>query len=182
MKKLLKSTLVLALTCGIAGAIGIEWGVTGLTLDDNLASTQSPANYGSALDQYVLQLVFVGDGTATEGIYNTISAVQTGSIPQIPFEQTGVVQGSANVTQAGTYVMLIYNNYGGYYALSSTLGGEMIAGSYLVVTQEEIDLGVGTRELYLTNGAVYQGALVPEPSTAALALAGIALLFRRRKG
>lgn len=182
MKNLFNTILVFALTCGIASAIGISWSATALELNENPVNTTgiSP-NYGTSLDDFVLQLVFVGDGTFDrDGNYKILNPIQTGTIPQIPFEQAGKVQGLANVNQAGTYVMLLYNNHGGYYALSDMQGGEQVANSSVALTGNDIDLGVGFETLTVTC-PTYQGALVPEPSTAALALAGIALLFRRKR-
>lgn len=80
--------------------------------------------------------------------------------------------------------MLLYNNYGGYFALSDSVGGSILASSYITLSQAQLDdefANVSTESLGILGGSVYKGALVPEPSTAALALAGIALLFRRKR-
>lgn len=190
MKNLSKIILVFALTFGIAGAIGIEWNVTGLTLDGELANTTGKGgtltpNYGTSLGDFVLQLVYVGnaidlDGSVVDenGHYKSFSVVQTGTIPPFGGEQVGVVQGYTTATAAGTYVLLLYNNNGGYWALSSTENGTTpLASSFDLTGEESI---VGTKEFFLP-GTAYKGALVPEPSTAALALAGLAMLFRRKR-
>lgn len=189
MKNLLKIILVFTLTCGIAGAIGIEWNVTGLTLNGQLANTTGKGgtltpNYGTQLDRFVLQLVYVGNAVDLfdeDGHYKTMTVVQTGTIPPFGGEQVGVVQGSTSVTAAGTYVLLLYNNYGGYWALSNTSDGATPLASSFTLTGAESE--IATQDFFMTgiNGAAYKGALVPEPSTAALALAGLAMLFRRKR-
>lgn len=187
MKKTIQSAIALALLCGYAGAIGIDWGVDNLYLPGTPDALASSTTYGTGAGNYILQLVYVGDGGMTTGgdgvsRYNTFTVVDTGSPATVPFEVPGSVSGSADVDVAGTYVMLLYNNNGGYYSLSSVQNGQTAVSpaSYSVTTA---DLQNPTKDhtYTVTSGNVYKGELVPEPSTTALALAGVALLFRRRR-
>jgi hypothetical protein len=74
-------------------------------------------------------------------------------------------------------MMFLYNNYGGYYSLSGTIPDPLVITSTMLAEPYNFE---GT-SFQATSGDVYRGALVPEPGTTALALAGVALLFRRRK-
>lgn len=180
MKKILSSTVAFALLCGTAGAIGIEWGVDNLYLPGTPDALATDSTYGTDVGKYVLQLVWVGENSTyfqNGKLLDGYTVAGSADLATQPAVVPGSVSGSTETTTAGTYMMFLYNNYGGYYSLSGTIPDPLVITSTMLAEPYKFE---GT-SFQATSGDVYRGALVPEPGTTALALAGVALLFRRRK-
>ena len=191
MKKLFYSVLALAMTCGFAGAIGIDWGTSLLYLGpDSNPSLANADTYGTGSGDLVLRLMFIGDKSTTAGgAYDTFQVIDTGTLATTPMVQPGVVQGTVSVapttytgdsTYDGYYMMALYDTTAQkYYSISSSSISQVAVDPMLHVTATE-DYESYT---YSITTAVYKGTqiIVPEPGTAALALAGIAMLFRRKR-
>ncbi len=192
MKKILFSLLTVALTCGFASAIGIDWGADQLyigTTDSHLIADSG--NYGIGAGKFQLLLMFIGNADAasvTVSDLGSLSGVDAGTLGVLP-GQGGLVQGTASVGSStinevstwatgANYLMVLYNTSSGNYYHLTTATGNTTPISALSVSG--ISLGTESFEYFVP--VAYQGAqIVPEPSTAALAIAGLALLFRRKR-
>ncbi len=193
MKKILSSLLTVALTCGFASAIGIDWGADELyigTTDSYLIADSE--NYGTGSGQFQLLLMFIGTANAADVTLSDLSSLAPGAVPGSPGVlpgQEGLVQSTASVgestinevstwTTGAKYLMVLYNTTSGnYFHLTTDTGNTTPIGALSV---SGITLGTESFEYFVP--VAYQGAqIVPEPSTAALAIAGLALLFRRKR-
>ena len=187
MKKLLTlAALVAAVT---TQAASIQWAFSGITTSakqiKNYAGTAMTgtlylilSDSASALEGATSQSAFE---TALEGITLGTAAVASGKI-----SSTTVVNSSAlTAVEAGgpkyTFAVVVFDPTNAYYYLSGTkeqyaydAGAETPSPTSITFTANDIG------ETYRNNNNI-TWSFVPEPSTAALALAGLALLLKRRK-
>ena len=177
-------SLVAILLCGIASASTVNWSLAGKSF------TTSDGSNARAKGYYVTVFLY-SDYDAVMSAVSSLSAPPTET--QVSAIST-YVQGSGTTTAAGAS--------GGDFTLSDTTypsittvdlfmiawDSNAISGAenYLVSEKVQSDAYSGTDNP--TNMGAFTSAsytkswtAVPEPSTAALALAGLALLIRRRK-
>lgn len=195
----MKTKLALAALCALlvnsASAAAFQWTATGVTFDGSrLASSSAVTGY----------LIFLGNG----GSYDSSYSIDTSSTASSVLSAVGTEVNSANTTTkagklAGTYsfgfengeqtngdvfaLMLVYAASDATYVnLSSqtyTLSGladDTSAGDTAAFTFSWSTAAEGTTSVGSGSGWT-QVPVVPEPSTAALALAGLVLLLKRRK-
>ena len=186
MKKLL-SLLAVGLLATQASAISISWQLAGVSFDG--------ATLKSAGSEFVASLVYLGPSGSLADSYDISSIESTLDIVKSSTSTTskGVNTGSYDIPVADpsangdVYAMLLsYTTEGKtYYNLSSslfTVSG--IADATSGLDQYKIPSGSQNYTTAADSSTIKAGGgwtAVPEPSTAALALAGLALLLKRRK-
>jgi hypothetical protein len=176
-----------------ASATQIAWGSTGALFNDQ---TQMTTKNGYSTSAY---LVYLGDSTATWDSFDIASFVSDTS--------SAVGAKTANAAGAVSYAKDNYiftvgdtipnnapakiadgnSNFGVVFISSGTGWGDeqthYFTSEVTTFSTSGSDYSAAT-ETFTTAPAVAQGSswqTVPEPSTAALALAGLALLLKRRK-
>ena len=191
----MKKALTILLLCGLvssASAVAISWSLTGVAFGGN--TLKSDQNFTASL-------VYIGNGASLASSYDpaTISTeletVATATGTTAKGAQTGSY--AIPAPESGDYTSLNGNVYAlllsyadsasgkTYYNLGSetfTISGVADATSSLNVYKPAASsFSYGSSS---DSGSVSPGGgwvAVPEPSTAALALAGLALLLKRRK-
>ena len=177
------TALMLALFCGVASAATVNWSIdrksfttsdgsseraggyfVQLFLYDNYSEVMSivqswtaPVSDASALDTYVLSTGTTGSTGAVASNFTTTEPAGT------TFTLFAIAWDAASVAGAENYLV-----------------SDTVSSDAYVAPDNPTNVGKFTSASYSSSSWTAVSA-VPEPSTAALALAGLALLIRRRK-
>ena len=186
MKKTLLALLVTVVSATVASGASIKWTIGG-ALD---ASANIDTDVGSFVLAYIGTTGGEGVDAATfnAGVGSSYSVVDTGSWTDFynSRRDTYNVAKSTTVDDVAnaTYQIFYLNN--GVYSLvndpmqvTAAISIDATTGAASVTAYANGTAGGSTA--YAAGGSTTTIASVPEPSTAALALAGLALLLRRRK-
>ena len=183
--KHIAATLLLAFTCAVAGASQVNWSLASKSFTTSDGASERAKGY------YVTVFLY-SDYDAVMSAISSLSAPPTDT--QVSAVST-YIQGSATTAATGaasgrfelsdtTYPSITTVDLFMVAWDASAIGS---AENYLVSEKVQSDAYSGTDNPTNMGGftsASYSGkswTAVPEPSTAALALAGLALLLKRRK-
>ena len=183
MKRIL-ATIALVAMCSAASAATISWSIAAKAFGTSDGSSERAASYYVSVflyDNYDSVVSALGTlGSAAESSISTISSYEQSNGTTA---KTGMASGNFTTTEAsGTTIQLFM------VAFDATSIGS--ASNYLISDAVASDAYAGTdvptNQGKFTNASFSSSswtpiAAVPEPSTAALALAGLALLIKRRK-
>ena len=198
MKKL-ATLAVLAALATSAQAASIMWGFGGkVYLNDGTSTvlgTESTAP-AVAAGSY-LALVYLGQNVTS---YNLSDITAAKVVDQMDYGITTTGKSSAigkwspntktyddtTMTSGASFTVLFYNgatsSFDYIYALSGSDKGDAFNSNIVTVTSD--NMAIANASIMSTGSATTAGVAVvavPEPSTAVLALAGLALLLKRRK-
>jgi len=189
MKKLL-TIAVIAFVAGAASAVTMQWGTASAVKfnGSNLKSNSGVTGYlvaATALSTYAVDESF--DASKVGTVLD--SKNKTAATSKITNVWTGI---DTDVYKNGdTFAVLLkYETVeDGKNVTYWNLAKDLVTMTGMVVdpptnaaeTSAEFNYGFGTDPTLKSNGGWVKAIPVPEPATGALALAGIALLFRRRK-
>ena len=183
MKKLL--TLALVGIAGMASAVTMQWGGSKIAFDGNtLKSDTKVTGYLIALDSFSESYTLTDSFSASDIGVQVDMKEKTSAVGKL----TGVWSiDTTKYDNGSTFAVLL--KYTGasdgktYYNLSSDLvemsGMATDPPANAANTESSFSYSTSSSSGKLTKGGGWTA--VPEPSTAALALAGLALLLKRRK-
>ena len=189
MKKLLTlAALVAAVT---TQAASIQWTFSGIT-----TSAKQIKDYTGTAMNGTLYLILSKDASSLSGA--TSKSAFEEALDDITLGTTTVTSGKVSGTTVVnstaltavedngpkyTFQVVVYDPANSYYYLSATKTEYAYDASAETPSPTSISFGFNdVGETYRNNGNIaWSPAAVPEPSTAALALAGLALLLKRRK-
>ena len=174
MKKFLAFSAAVAIVASLQ-ANTIEWSLPALTdgngkgidytLDDIVfISTASPTSYDSTSGKIT--------GTTPSGSNTSIDGSESGDT-----EKYLVGLWEDSLTGGGDYYMAYKGSDGTFYALAGDSGAVTVTAP---ASSDPLIPGSGSGKVFLADSS-NTVKIVPEPATAVLALAGIAMLIRRRK-
>ena len=191
MKKLLGITLV-AMLATISQAASITWGSNGTT-DRFLQDVDGGVTSANRLPkESIICLIYLGTGTSVT-FDNKLESYSEETIGDAI--SGGTVYTTGALTAGGTYSKTFggtewtTDKLNGNYAIlyfNATSWDDIKKGTEFGITTDVTSVSLAaendqTGKASLKNNVGLTGVIVPEPSTAALALAGLALLLKRRK-
>ena len=197
MKRLASTFVIIAAFAASASAASIAWGFgkqvylnSGLDSNATLATESSltapSGSYlalvylGQNVDSYVL-----GDITEADVVDSIDYGVATSGKNIGKWNPTGKTYDDLSMESGASFTVLFYNgsSFDYVYALDGETKGTAYDSNILTVSAAQMEIASGN--IYATTGSTISGVVtvpaIPEPATAALALAGVAMLFRRRK-
>lgn len=200
MNKTLSIILACAMGLSISSAITLNWTLSEVkALESDTYKTVGV----DATGDYSVKLVYVGDGsyTTTSGVlkFNTFEAVADAT--KAPFPGATTYQASTslsapaeNADTYNKYIVALFDNTTSQSYFLNTTQANVDDPSSLIFAVDYSGAnnpggvpavpgypGSGTASYSQTAPVYMSSQVVPEPATAALALAGLALLLNRRK-
>lgn len=195
MKKTLAILSAIVMMVSTASAVSVSWSSAAVSFSDS-GTLKNNANI-------MAYVVYLSSGNFAESytVDSSFSAASVGSVVSSDTDGTAKSGKNAGVysfaldskTNGDTFGLVLSYNDGTdtYWNLSSTknvLAG-LVAGDASYAPSDWTDFAIngakGTDPTLIAGGGWVKGISstpsVPEPATGALALAGVALLFRRRK-
>lgn len=187
MKKSILAVAVLIASASMIHAATIKWAIGG-KID---ASADIDTSVGSFVLAYIGTTSGIGVDAETfnAGVGTSYTVKQTKNWSDFYSSARGTYSTLQNFTaadEAGATYQIFYLNNGVYSLVNdptiSTIAISLDPTTGIASTSAFKDgTATGGSSVYATGGAATGITSVPEPSTAALALAGLALLLKRRK-
>lgn len=181
MKKLL--VLALCAACGLASAASIQWNMN-LGRSGYIADANGDKMTGTLYFLLTDTANSLSDAVASDTFADTLSSVALGSMELTAGKNTTVNTATSSQLTADTtysFSLLVFDTVNKQYYVSSALSEVAYDETADVVTPTKVTFD--TSKVGSTFAASWKSTVpaVPEPSTAALALAGLAMLLKRRK-